>query len=529
MDDRRIPIRQADQNRTPDEFSALTQDLLPSPPSMPAAQGPVSTISRSDGKRKKQITTADLKHKQCWICTDGDDDQDAASVNGQTRSENGAKALVDQRKFVHACQCTLLAHEACLFRWIESKAAHHNSPPVACPQCKVPYKIVSPKPLALKIFEQCEDTVSGILPYLGYSTIVGLVLGSLTAYGAAAYTAWVGKAAAGRVLNRKWPWHYWFQLPTIPMAMIIARLPGGNECMNAVSFWYGVSALQGFAASLTTMNEPGILTFASMHGVPDATLYSKGPLGDVLRQYPPGPAATALLAPWIRMMYALARRRTTRWVLRPLIKRKNAGQVDGQGASPTAGPPRRHLNMGRIQHRRLRFVIGENVGVDTDGEYDDHIPPGVQSIVREEVDEADADQPVLGDIGRRPRTGQTVYITLGSLARLSLETLSLPFISSIIGQGLSFVADKMKPGNWLQRLLGIPQPPRGQSQRWSSWASASHPQSFHWRNTISLWLYVVGRDSLSLVYRYLRLKQRSKARIADLPFDDNIALSFELK
>lgn len=74
--------------------------------------------------------------------------------------------------------------------------------------------------------------------------------------------------------------------------MIVARLPGGNDCMNAVSFWYGVSTLQGFAASLTTLNEPSILSFASRHGVSDGALYHKGPLADVLRQYPPGPAAT---------------------------------------------------------------------------------------------------------------------------------------------------------------------------------------------------------------------------------------------
>lgn len=227
------------------------------------------------------------------------------------------------------------------------------------------------------------------------------------------------------------------------------------------------------------------------------------------------------------MVYALARRRITRLVLRPLIKRKNA---DSSNVLPTAGPPRRHLHMGRIRNRRLRFVIGENMGVDTDGEYDDHIPPGVQSIVSEEAEEGDPNQPpILDDIARRPRPSQTVYITLGSFARLSLETLSLPFIASAIGQGLSFVAGKMKPGNWLQRLLGVHQPPRGQSQRWDAWTTTPQCQSFHWRNTLSLWLYVVGRDSLSLVYRYLRLKQRGKASIADLPFDDNIALSFELK
>lgn len=42
---------------------------------------------------------------------------------------------------------------------------------------------------------------------MGYSTLLGLVLSSLTAYGAAAYTAWVGKAAASRVLGRRWPWY----------------------------------------------------------------------------------------------------------------------------------------------------------------------------------------------------------------------------------------------------------------------------------------------------------------------------------
>lgn len=112
MDDRRTPTGQDGHSRSEDEFRDLTQDLLPSPPAASATREPVLTLSSKDGKRKGPITTADLKHKQCWICTDGEDDQDAASVNDNPNSGDGAKALIEQRKFVHACQCTLVAHES---------------------------------------------------------------------------------------------------------------------------------------------------------------------------------------------------------------------------------------------------------------------------------------------------------------------------------------------------------------------------------------------------------------------------------
>lgn len=193
---------------------------------------------------------------------------------------------------------------------------------------------------------------------------------------------------------------------------------------------------------------------------------------------------------------------------------------------------RRNTRSDRRVKRRTRVVIGHVAGLDTDGEYDGHIPAGVQAIVLEDRNVENPRRDFLETAGE-PESTRTFYISIESFARMATETLSLPFIATGIGYVLEQIARKMRAGNWLQRLLGIYRPTSAVPPPYfrSMWNPQPELQTNHlpWRNTIGLWLYAVVRDSCCLTYRYLRLKQRQNRRIADLPFDENIASSFELK
>lgn len=52
----------------------------------------------------------------------------------------------------------------------------------------------------------------------------------------------------------------------------------------------------------------------------------------------------------------------------------------------------------------------------------------------------------------------------------------------------------------------------------------------HWRNTVSLFLYIVVSDAASLAYRYARLKQRTRMTVEDRPFEgDSLVQGLELR
>lgn len=236
----------------------------------------------------------------------------------------------------------------------------------------------------------------------------------------------------------------------------------------------------------------------------------------------PPPRAQAFIFPWVRVVYGLLRSRFTRWLLKPLVKQRSSAQ----SRTTPQNSSRRQSTYVAAHGRRVRFVLGENARADTDGELNDHIPHGVQSVTERDTLEDDVPEvePISDPLALRARYVETYYISAGSFARLALETLSLPFIAAGIGEGLSLIARRFRPGNWLESFLGISR----RSAKPSKFPRPGQEESNHWRNTVSLWLYVVTRDSFALAYRYLRLKQRRKAQIKDLPFDDRLVPSLDL-
>lgn len=163
--------------------------LLPSPPRSPY---------RTPGspKRTRVVTVDDVENRTCWICSDGDSDDD----------ENAQR-----RTWVHPCKCSLVAHEDCLLAWIRSRRQGGSSPDpnrtITCPQCSYPYQIMEKKPFLLRLFEAGDKVLRNLIPLASLGVVGGGALVAATAYGCVAIRVWMGKQAAARTLGGRWPWH----------------------------------------------------------------------------------------------------------------------------------------------------------------------------------------------------------------------------------------------------------------------------------------------------------------------------------
>lgn len=60
------------------------------------------------------------------------------------------------RQWTHPCNCTLVAHEACLLKWIQSSQSNSARAPNAlkCPQCGTQYELESNNPAILRILSR---------------------------------------------------------------------------------------------------------------------------------------------------------------------------------------------------------------------------------------------------------------------------------------------------------------------------------------------------------------------------------------
>lgn len=80
--------------------------------------------------------------------------------------------------WVHPCNCTLIAHESCLLSWIQSaqQDPSRSGNALKCPQCGAIYEIESDNPLALRIlnhFNSSLSVVGRVVSGAGLICIVG--------------------------------------------------------------------------------------------------------------------------------------------------------------------------------------------------------------------------------------------------------------------------------------------------------------------------------------------------------------------
>ncbi|CAA7262178.1 unnamed protein product [Cyclocybe aegerita] len=174
-------------------------------------------------------TINDLRVKLCYIC----------------REEERADQPSDNppRAWTHPCNCTLIAHEDCLLKWIQSSQSNPSRAPNAlkCPQCGTQYEIESDEPVILRVLASGNQVLQRFGRYFtvfGAAAAVGIVGTSvyvcLTAYGAWAVEQFIGKEMFDLILTDdpiNWTWSAYINLPLLPISLILSRFTSGTSSM----------------------------------------------------------------------------------------------------------------------------------------------------------------------------------------------------------------------------------------------------------------------------------------------------------
>ncbi|CAO1616077.1 unnamed protein product [Parajaminaea phylloscopi] len=528
----------------------LVRDLLPSPP-----------IYDSDGTRvqafrRDPVMVGDLKNRVCWICQDGDEDEaqpttddEAASASGSgsrtgsTGRQEGSKQARSRRRrrFVHPCKCTLIAHESCLLRWIYRKATP-TRPMVSCPQCAHPYTIYSPKPLSLRSLEKLDKAIGSVTRVGGAGLVVGGVATCCATYSYFLLEKWMGKAVAGKILGPGWFWEHGLALTTVPPFLMWLASP--------------LSTSQAIFAPATLVWPLSKYWVLLADGLPWAERCSSSLASETWSvSFPPGPGACIVLLPCVRFLWRIVYHGLTRSVLsRFLIPRQSAGP----STATRPDEPGRGISV-ILNNRRTQLLF------DVYDQSDDLAAPRLVDAAN--VDDEDDIARVLPeeslDAEFLPADRDlTIRVTGTSICRFMVHTLALPFAACFVGQALQAVALKALPkGNWLERLLALQGiraagaasflgaaaarrkdtasslglfSSESTSRHWAARALGGGAwymgqPSLHWCNTLSLCLCVVGRDVAALAYRYLRLRQHTRTRVVDRPFEGSLVDGLDLR
>lgn len=297
-----------------------------------------------------------------------------------------------------------------------------------------------------------------------------------------------------------------------------------------------------------------------------------------------------MLIPWAKMVWRNILWSTTRFVLKPFIKpRRSSESSDARGNSSQSARPTGPDQV-IIGRRRIQVVVAEPTDEDAfeaadplltaaemDGDDDASDERSTTRIIPEEAIDAQF---------QLRRRNWTLHLSPTSMASFLVRTLGLPFLAIGVGEVLQAVAFKfMAKNNWLERLLGLQSfrafqtsggagarpstsssaAPSQASSRLGAWAGfgtasqgvsafsssgsfwSSQPRplgsdgtvqpgcfhdgvpSLHWRNAIAACLCVVGSDLTKLAYRYMRLRQRTRTRVVDRPFEGNLIAGLDLR
>lgn len=347
---------------------------------------------------------------------------------------------------------------------------------------------------------------------------------------------------------------FYFDIPLIPFALILSRL----RFLDRAMMWlptivaFPITHVP-FATASLNWTQPYAPTWTwrnarQAHMIP-------------ARIYPPGPALTILLVPWVRVAYLTFKRKVTRRVLsRFMRKTRQNNQGEGQQQRPRGADFRRRvIIVGSENHLVDAAGLGD-VGVDAQGQPRE-VPPGADAV--DDDTPFDVEDEEQGGDGNAMQ--QTIYVTPQSLGRLCLGALSTPLIANVMGRLLAKMAGW---SYWLRRLLGMRLKPAVDSialslkssskynsktplgQLFSSGSALRSSEDFieeerfmygqyddldpvWFRNAIGAGLFIVAKDAIQLSFRYLRLSHASagtkRTTILDRPFEGSMIDNLELR
>ncbi|TFY62254.1 hypothetical protein EVJ58_g3979 [Rhodofomes roseus] len=446
-------------------------------------------------------TVDDLRVKLCFIC----------------REEERYDSPEDPpRAWTHPCQCTLVAHEACLLQWIKAAqqdpARARNA--LKCPQCGASYELESdnPHPRILRILDRSNAllSIAGKVVMIGGLATVFVSFGFglylvCTSYGAHAMQSMVGKEMYDILLTDEpsnWPWHAFVNLPMIPISLVLSRSP----------------------TFVTFPLLPLIISWPSSHPVPTAalrlgaaswSLFGRNdgdPYGPILG-WPPSPVMAAMLFPFIGRLY-----REQYSKLKHLI----------MGTRPTQHEPVRNIVADPAQQRQQQQVPAQDDAPAQDAEG------------QEQQGNGQADEPGVA-------AEHTLRITNASLGRFIGGALLMPTIANYMGSILYRLA-RYSPT--LRTFLAI-RPPLLGHRRVPLLAPWLESQGFTqmsllkkvgtsmqvalnlvlggtrvwyecdpvwWRNSIGLGIFIVAKDCIKLLHLYLAKRDLETRRVKSRSF-----------
>ncbi|KAF9916690.1 hypothetical protein BX616_003114 [Lobosporangium transversale] len=192
--------------------------------------------------------TVNHEPNRCYICFGTDED----SVG----------------RWVKPCQCTLISHEDCLLDWIDKNRQQFAKKQVRCSVCNTVYRLTEPNSWLLNIYSTFDSIVHAGVPYLTFLGLTCSVLITSTTYGAYAVLTVCGTEEGEKLLGspNPWGWRVWIGLPLIPVLLVSSRTKAIDSFMPLIPL-------------LVVGNEQLQVT------------------------YPPTPALTLSIMPWVRMAY----------------------------------------------------------------------------------------------------------------------------------------------------------------------------------------------------------------------------------
>lgn len=306
---------------------------------------------------------------------------------------------------------------------------------------------------------------------------------------------------------------YWIDLPLIPFMLIGSRLP----VFANLTTWLPTLAFMPLTGTLN----PRPVRFRTTTRV----FASRG--------YPPDLMMTALALPWLRIMYLACKRFAYRQLFLPRPPRP----------VPSANRGSRMVLMGDQPSFGV-LLDSQGATMDTYETMDDGTLVGTGL-----ANDRDNDQVLLEDLDlyvmEHQRVPVNIFVTVESLSKLFVQALGFPLVANVAGgllAGLARYSDVIRRwlgiapevvpendlANWFKFLRSGWMDP-GQRRLYEAWKDQD--ASFMLDNLDPVWfrnllgggIYIVVKDMLVLLYRYLRKQQRQQLRIKDLPFSEGVA------
>ncbi|PPQ65024.1 hypothetical protein CVT24_008172, partial [Panaeolus cyanescens] len=409
--------------------------------------------------------------KLCYICRE----EERADLQ---RDENDPP-----RAWTHPCNCTLIAHEDCLLKWIQSSQGTASRAPNAlkCPQCGTQYELESKEPVILKILGNGNKLLQRLGRYFtvfGAATAFGIIGTSvyvcLTAYGAWAVEKFIGKEMFDLILTEdpiNWPWSAYINLPLLPISLVLSRFQSSStsfiipllliwpattphsereKAKSLIQYWSKPENASRLAASITSSLS---LSSSTTPSPPASGVLSGVRMSS--QWWPPPPILFGLFAvPLVRSFYRVwfgrlykkvmgvpmpAPRRTRRGGLRfdegPLVIRIRANVEDGQGGAQNDDEA--EGNAEGADNGDIREVGNQNAGANAN------------------QDDPNALQNQDPDAAAVAAAEQLIEINASSLGRRVGGALAIPLIASLMGKALYKLSMAHPKMGFLRAFLGI--------------------------------------------------------------------------